>query len=298
MLKQLKNVFSTLVVDVEQPISMDYEWFLTEDRKVIGIHKSELTDRDISILHTFFDPYHAVFPVWTEKERLWNDRIKHAENGSNKQAFPFRFVYFSIESKEMDPATFKDAICALFNKDVPILWKTTREGILIEEKSTTDDAISYEEIIDVLMSDMYVNIRFYVGHYQQDLQQLPHYHQTITSQAKTAFSLTDMHVITYTDAIPYIIMDHAEPSFINELPTLVLKECLYDTELLQTVEMFIACNLNLSVTAKRLYMHRNSLQYRIDKFIDKTGFDIRDFRQAVTVYFAILSHKNNQKQNA
>jgi DNA-binding PucR family transcriptional regulator len=35
-------------------------------------------------------------------------------------------------------------------------------------------------------------------------------------------------------------------------------------------------------------MHRNSLQYRIDKFIEKTGIDIKHFKGAVAVYLAIL----------
>nr|MDH3110555.1 helix-turn-helix domain-containing protein [Bacillus altitudinis] len=37
--------------------------------------------------------------------------------------------------------------------------------------------------------------------------------------------------------------------------------------------------------AKALYVHRNSLQYRIDKFIERTGLDIRHFQEASAAYF-------------
>jgi DNA-binding PucR family transcriptional regulator len=37
--------------------------------------------------------------------------------------------------------------------------------------------------------------------------------------------------------------------------------------------------LNASLTAKRLFIHRNSLQYRIDKFIERTGIDIRQLKK-------------------
>ncbi|MCY8607352.1 helix-turn-helix domain-containing protein, partial [Bacillus sonorensis] len=50
---------------------------------------------------------------------------------------------------------------------------------------------------------------------------------------------------------------------------------------------YMQCNLNASLTAKRLFIHRNSLQYRIDRFIEKTGIDIRQFEEAAAVYFII-----------
>ncbi|MER2142109.1 MAG: helix-turn-helix domain-containing protein, partial [Priestia megaterium] len=53
-------------------------------------------------------------------------------------------------------------------------------------------------------------------------------------------------------------------------------------------------NLNVSLAAKKLYMHRNSLQYRIEKFIDRTHLDIKHFTGAVSAYLAILALKNSQ----
>ncbi|MBY6268509.1 helix-turn-helix domain-containing protein, partial [Parageobacillus thermoglucosidasius] len=54
------------------------------------------------------------------------------------------------------------------------------------------------------------------------------------------------------------------------------------------IKTFFQCDLNVSLAAKKLYMHRNSLQYRIDKFIEKTGMDIKHFQGAVAVYLAML----------
>ncbi len=59
-------------------------------------------------------------------------------------------------------------------------------------------------------------------------------------------------------------------------------------ELEQTVTMFIECDLNISETARRLYLHRNSLLYRIERIRDLTGYDIRRFDDAVTVWSALL----------
>jgi DNA-binding PucR family transcriptional regulator len=60
---------------------------------------------------------------------------------------------------------------------------------------------------------------------------------------------------------------------------------------LKMLETFVQCNLNISETAKELYMHRNSLQYRLDRFLEKTGIDVRQFQHAMPVYLAMLARK-------
>ncbi len=61
---------------------------------------------------------------------------------------------------------------------------------------------------------------------------------------------------------------------------------LFNDEMLQTVEMFFRKDLNLSDTARQLYIHRNTLVYRLDKVQRQTGLDLRRFEDAVT--FKIL----------
>ena len=54
-----------------------------------------------------------------------------------------------------------------------------------------------------------------------------------------------------------------------------------DAEMLKTIDTFFKCGLNLSESAKELYIHRNTLIYRLDKIQKETGFDIRNFNDAV-----------------
>ena len=61
---------------------------------------------------------------------------------------------------------------------------------------------------------------------------------------------------------------------------------LFNDEMLQTIEMFFRKDLNLSDTARQLYIHRNTLVYRLDKVQRQTGLDLRRFDDAVT--FKIL----------
>ena len=61
---------------------------------------------------------------------------------------------------------------------------------------------------------------------------------------------------------------------------------LFNDEMLQTIEMFFRKDLNLSDTARQLFIHRNTLVYRLDKVQKQTGLDLRHFDDAVS--FKIL----------
>jgi len=55
-----------------------------------------------------------------------------------------------------------------------------------------------------------------------------------------------------------------------------------------TVFSFFENNLNISETARQLYVHRNTLVYRLEKIQKKTGLDVRRFDDALTFKIAIM----------
>ena len=61
-----------------------------------------------------------------------------------------------------------------------------------------------------------------------------------------------------------------------------------DEELLSTVQKFFENNLNISETSRQLYVHRNTLVYRIEKLQKVTGLDMRVFEDALTFKIALM----------
>lgn len=61
-----------------------------------------------------------------------------------------------------------------------------------------------------------------------------------------------------------------------------------DDEALATINTFFAMNLNLAETARQLYMHRNTLAYRLEKIQKATGLDIRSFEDAMILKLALM----------
>ena len=60
------------------------------------------------------------------------------------------------------------------------------------------------------------------------------------------------------------------------------KEIFSDEEMLSTAEEFLESSLNTSETSRKLYLHRNTLIYRLDKIEKATGLNIRKFSDAIT----------------
>jgi len=64
-----------------------------------------------------------------------------------------------------------------------------------------------------------------------------------------------------------------------------------DRETLMTVQSFFENNLNVSETSRRLFVHRNTLVYRLEKIRKLTGLDLREFDHAVTFKVALMVKK-------
>ena len=62
----------------------------------------------------------------------------------------------------------------------------------------------------------------------------------------------------------------------------------FDKETLATVNAFFKNNLNISETARQMYLHRNTLGYRLDKITKTTGLDVRKFDDALTFKIALM----------
>ena len=70
-----------------------------------------------------------------------------------------------------------------------------------------------------------------------------------------------------------------------------------DNETLYTINRFFENNLVLSKTARKLFVHRNTLVYRLEKIRKLTGLDLREFEHAITFKVALMVKKYLNSQN-
>ncbi|MCX7885267.1 MAG: helix-turn-helix domain-containing protein [Caloramator sp.] len=72
-------------------------------------------------------------------------------------------------------------------------------------------------------------------------------------------------------------------------------DVIRDRELINTAEEFLKRDLNISEAARRLYIHRNTLLYRIEKIKSLTGLDIKSFEEAMIFKFLLIIYRLKSK---
>ena len=84
--------------------------------------------------------------------------------------------------------------------------------------------------------------------------------------------------------------------FINEVFGEKIPDILDYEEAMSTINKFFENNLNISETARQLYVHRNTLVYRLERIEKAIGLDIRTFDDAMTFRIAVMviAHMRDQ----
>jgi len=94
----------------------------------------------------------------------------------------------------------------------------------------------------------------------------------------------------HLERLLYTMDDREKRKFLEQLMKNAEHTTL-DSEMLTTLQAFFQNDCNISETSKALYIHRNTLLYRLDKFKQATGMDVRNFHDAVLVHMALLLYK-------
>lgn len=293
MLERLKSYYKDAIVINEQVDDIAaYEWFYTKDGDKIGIYKRRLSEQEKQLLSIFLTPVPDTGRMMNDEEMAWYKWIMHGD-ATMLQHFSshspyYRFIHFLTKPSVANKDDFYDAINGLFSKQIIIVWEHDHRGVIIEKKQTpTPDPLPFAEIVDTLSTDFYITLHLFIGQihrYNDELYESFCHERHCFQLAQTY--MPKQAVYQMEDIIPLLLIHrHSELETVKKsLPSL---ETL-DDEWLHIIKTFFQCDLNVSLAAKKLYMHRNSLQYRIDKFIEKTGMDIKHFKGAVAVYLAIL----------
>ena len=90
----------------------------------------------------------------------------------------------------------------------------------------------------------------------------------------------------FFSAIPHEVYE----TKLRDVETDEIKKILADSVSRHTVEVFLHNNLNINAASKELFMHRNTLIYRLEKIRLATGLDLRRFCDAFV--FHVLMFKN------
>lgn len=126
------------------------------------------------------------------------------------------------------------------------------------------------------------------------------YRQAATAVRMSATFASKGDVHTYKEFLLVKMLEEIpegmREQYMDELLSEEARELLDDEEMLGTAEGFLLNNLNLSETSRNLFMHRNTLLYRLDKIERITGMNIRKFSDAISFRVLTILYKLIKEQ--
>ncbi len=173
-------------------------------------------------------------------------------------------------------------------------------------KSRVEDRLESlaKSLSDNLQMEAMVRVRVGYGNPVEQVAQLP----TSYQEARMALAVArefyaERDTISYgrlgIGRLIYQLPMSLCEMYIREVFGDTVPEVLDDEESMNTIAVFFENNLNISETARQLYVHRNTLVYRLERIEKSVGLDIRKFDDAMTFRIAImvLSHmRQNEEQ--
>ena len=209
-----------------------------------------------------------------------------------------RRVVFLIESNETIDVQAQDALKEFFSSESnDFVTAVDEKNIIVVKELQAEDG--YEEVqkiaasmLDMLSSEVMLSTRVAYGTIVNEIKEVSRSYK----EAKMALEVgkiffVDRKIVAYNAlSIGRLIYQLPIPlckMFIKEIFVDVSPDD-FDEETLETISKFFENNLNVSETSRQLFIHRNTLVYRLDKLDRATGLDLRVFDDAITFQIALM----------
>ena len=191
--------------------------------------------------------------------------------------------------QNMFPDKSKDYVISVGEHDI-VLVKELKPGT--EMRDIEKIAVN---IADTLSTEFYTKVAIGISTMVDNIKDLAKAYQ----EAQVALEVgkvfeTEKNIISYENLgigrLIYQLPTTLCEMFLQEVFKKGNLESL-DRETLMTIQCFFENNLNVSETSRKLFVHRNTLVYRLEKIRKLTGLDLREFEHAITFKVALMVRK-------
>ncbi|MBR3645946.1 MAG: helix-turn-helix domain-containing protein [Lachnospiraceae bacterium] len=209
-----------------------------------------------------------------------------------------RRVVFIIETKNEKDSVALETVRTLFiGKSKDFITAVDEKSIILVKE--IEDGQTYADmdkvanmIVDMLNTEAMVKANVAYGTIVKELKE-------VSRSYKEAKMAIDVGKIFYSSKNVVAYNNLGIGRLIYQLPIplckMFIKEIFggkspdeFDEETISTINKFFENSLNVSETSRQLYIHRNTLVYRLDKLQKSTGLDLRVFEDAITFKIALM----------
>ena len=207
-------------------------------------------------------------------------------------------VVFLIETKDEKDSNALETVKGLFaGKSRDFITQVDEKNIILvkelkEEEGYEDMEKTANVILDMLNTEAMISVHVSFGTIVNEIKD-------VSRSYKEAKMALDVGKIFYSDQNVIAYSSLGIGRLIYQLPMPLCKMFIgeifgentpddFDDETIATINKFFENSLNVSETSRQLYIHRNTLVYRLDKLEKSTGLDLRVFDDAITFKIALM----------
>lgn len=272
MSHQLKQNYPSLIYIESETIPQGYEAFYDEGR-IFAIANEDLSENEIFLLKKLF-PFAETTP-WMSY--LLHDGIMHASD----EIYHILQIKLATGGDEGD--LWLNTFLEFFNRVEDVFSLNETHHVCVIHKKELED-LDLNGILQTLQEDIGVFASLYIGqgntiglslqeNFKEDLRMF----QTLDAKQRVN-NFKDLY-------LPFYIGTHLQKS--AQLKS--LRDQIFNLkDGIELVQVLWSCQGNVSQASQLLFLHRNTLNYRLDKFEEQTGLSLRTLGDLQLAYFSII----------
>lgn len=284
--QQLRQYYPGSKIEKKPFIPDQHMLYFYEDPYYIGIPSELLSDRERLLLLSLLNQ--ELPPVCTGRAQQWYNMLINRKQGvALDSAIRIRMILFQMNEDLSQPDLFewRRALEAFFDPSTSFIYLSSKRGLIIEERDPLSEDLLCA-IANTLENDFSVKTYFQIG-----------MRYSVSDLLKDAFreesrlfhrhmnTSVPREVITVASCFFSMLKPAADEwAILGEIRSLLTE----DPGWIKVIHSLWENQGNISLTAKHLFMHRNTLQYRIEKFYDVTGLSLKKMDGLTMAYLSTL----------
>lgn len=253
----------------------------------IHIPKRHLNDKEINVLNLLKEEIQPdMFPASQSK---WFNFMEGNRETPPQTIHPVRMIQLVLEKMDdqFDYSIWVDSITHLFEPVLDVFFVTQDTCYIIQDNSS--QTLTQEEMYGMLKTledDFSIRTNAYIGQFWQPDHSL----KAVLKEEQRIFQVEVSHlhdrICSLSDvALRYFTKDALSQSTVMQ----ELKNHLdHQPEWKELILALWKSQGNISVAAKQLFIHRNTLQYRMDRFNEATGLSLKNMNDLLLSYLLVL----------
>lgn len=187
----------------------------------------------------------------------------------------FISIIFKSSPKESEINMISDFLRGLIGNYIYPVYEDSVLTVFFDAELEID----FEEIIQGLSEDVYMTATLFESGVL---------YNGINKNEYTKYIVDNKNKLLETNKLYFTEADLVKSKLVSPIVVKnILKEFYDDYQMKEVIKAYLDSNMNISKAANRLYMHRNTVMNKIDKFINNTGYDIKKFKNAFIIYHII-----------